>query len=96
MNQIQLQFKQSGDKLHIRTSQFCAGWHTGVTYKKVVSIITNSCVRRAVIVIIIVVYLYRFKQWHISSANNKVSLIKTKHMFVFSWFVINELIYKSF
>ena len=49
-----------------------------MTYENVVSKIMNSCVRQAVIAIIIVVYKYKSEQWHISSANNKefLSVIK--------------------
>ena len=47
-------------------------------YKKVVSWITNNCVEQSVIVIVNVAYENKFEQWHISSANNKESLIKTK------------------
>ena len=52
-------------------------------YEKVVHRITNSCVGQAVVIIIIVVYMYKFEQWHISSANNKDSLIETKTNFCF-------------
>ena len=75
---------QSVDKIRIRTSQFCAEKDTSVAYGMVVSKITNSCVRQAVIVRIIVVYVYKFKQWHTSSANKKESLIKTKTNIVFT------------
>ena len=54
-------------------------------YEKVVSSITNNCVGKAVIVILIVVYVYKFEYWQINSAHNKESLIKTKtHM----WFYL--------
>ena len=45
-----------------------------MTYVKVVSEITNSRVKQAVIVIIIVVYVYKVEQKHISSPNNKEGL----------------------
>ena len=59
--------------------------------------IAYSCVGQAVIVIIIVISV-KFEQWWyvISSANNNESLIKTKTGIYFTWFAINELIYKSF
>ena len=43
-------------------------------YEKIACWITNNCVEHAVIVIIIVVYMYKFEQWHISSVNNKENL----------------------
>ena len=75
----------------MRTSQFCAEDYTSVTYVKVVS---NSCISQAVIVIIIVVYLYKFEQWHISSANNRESLIriKTHIWFCFGFQLTNSYI----
>ena len=53
----------------------------------VVSRIANSHIEQAVIVIVIVVY--KFEQWH-------KSLIETKLVFVFTWFDIHELIFKRF
>ena len=57
-----------------------------MTYEKVVSKITNSYARQAVIVTILVVYIYKFEQWHVvaSSTNNKKRLIKTRtHTYLF-------------
>ena len=61
----------------------------------VVSRIANSSVGQAVIVIIIVVSM-KCEQWHRSNANNKEFLSETKQIFVFTWFAINELIFKRF
>ena len=55
--------------MRVQTSQFYAE-DTSVTYKKVVSKITNNCVGQADVVIIIVAHMYKIEQWHISSANN--------------------------
>ena len=79
--------------MRVRKSQFCAEYDTSVTYEKVVSKITNSCARQAVVVIIIVVYTYKFEQWHISSVNYKENLINIKTHLFYIWFAINELIF---
>ena len=50
--------------------------------------ITNSCVEQAVIAIIGVVSVKR-EQWHKTRGTIK-NLIEIKHIFVFTWFAINE------
>ena len=62
----------------------------------VVSRIANSCVVQAVIVIIITVSA-KCEQFHKRSENNKEFFVsEIKHIFVFIWFTINELIFKRF
>ena len=61
----------------------------------VVSGIVNSYVGQAVIVVIIVVSI-KCEQSHKSGEHNKEFLSETKHMLVFTWFAINELIFKRF
>ena len=56
----------------------------------VVSRITNSCVEQAFGVVISVASV-KCEQWHKTSENNK-NLTEIKHIFVFTWFAINELI----
>ena len=48
-------------------------------YEKVVGWIMNSYDGEAVIVIIIVEDVYKFKQWHISNANYKESWLRLTH-----------------
>ena len=61
----------------------------------VVSRIANGCVGQPVIFIITVVSV-KCEQRHKGSANIIEFLNKTKHIFVFTWTVINELIFKRF
>ena len=77
-----MHFKQSSDKLSVNKTV------------AVVSKITNSCVGQAVIVIIVVYPL------SVNSGTKVVRTIKrfseTKHIFAFTEFAINELIFKRF
>ena len=59
-------------------------------YKKIVSRIANSCMEQKVIVTVIVVSV-KCEQWHKSGENKIKSLTVTEHIFVFTWFAINEL-----
>ena len=60
-----------------------------------VSRIANTCGRQTVIVIIIVVSV-KCEQCDKSNANNKEFLSEIKHIFVFTLFAINKLIFKGF
>ena len=60
----------------------------------VVSRITNSCVEQVVIVIISVVSV-KCEQWH-KNREKINNLTEIEHIFVFTWFAINELICKRF
>ena len=57
--------------------------------------ITNSRVEQAVIVIISVVSV-KCEQWHKSRERTIKKETEIKHIFVVTWFAINELIYKRF
>ena len=57
--------------------------------------ITNSCVEEAVIAIISVVSV-KYQQWHKSRERRIKNLTEIEHIFVFTWFAINELIFKRF
>ena len=57
--------------------------------------ITNNCVEQALSVIISVVSV-KCEQWHKSGERTIMNLTETKHIFVFTWFANNELIYNVF
>ena len=57
----------------------------------VVSRIANSCVAQVIIVVSV-----NCQQRHKGSANSKEFLSETKHIFVFTWFSINQLIFNHF
>ena len=78
-----LDYKRAGQSDKLRVNKIVA----------VVSKIANSCVGQAVMVIIIVVSV-KCEQWHKSRVNNKEYLSETKHISVFTWLAINELIFK--